>query len=457
VATVDNIDWPSKPGLSTPALKDEMTKILDAAERIGLNALIFQVRPSADAFYPSPYEPWSWYLSGEQGRGPEDGWDPLEWTIAEAHRRGLELHIWLNPYRAQHPAQKGPYHASHISQTHPQLTKQYGRFGWMDPGEEFVQDRSYAVFMDLVERYDIDGLHIDDYFYPYPVKANGATVPFPDDPSWQRARQAEPGLKRDDWRRRNVNRFVRRVHDGIRRRKGWVKFGISPFGIYRPGIPSGIRAGVDQYSELYADAKLWLELGWCDYFTPQLYWPIKQEPQSFPRLLDWWRSINHKKIHLWPGQFTSRTNPQDGAWKAQEVVDQIALVRDRKDAQGTVHFSMKALMRDWAGVATALQNGPYRRRAVVPASPWLDSTKPAPPATVAASSADKIVIARTSDEDARFVTVSILKGSQWELVKLGKPGEAISVPGLVDGMKVRVTVLDRASNESEPRVVTASR
>lgn len=456
VATVANIDWPSKPGLDPSAMKAEMTAILDKAENLGLNAIVFQVRPSADALYLSPYEPWSYFLTGEQGKGPADGHDPLQFAIEEAHKRGIEMHVWLNPYRANHPTQKGPLHPSHIAATNPELAPKYGTFLWMDPGQEFVQDRSYAVFMDLVERYDLDGLHIDDYFYPYPIRENGKEVPFPDEASFQKALQAEPKLKRDEWRRRNVNRFIRRVYSGIKRRKPWVKFGISPFGIYRPGIPAGIKAGVDQYGQLYADAKLWLELGWCDYFTPQLYWPIAQEAQSFPKLLNWWHTVNPKKRHIWPGQFTSRLNPSDGNWKAQEVVDQIDLVRKKGGSTGTVHFSFKAFMNDWNGINRALTEGPYKTKAAVPASKWLDGKAPREPESVAVSSIDGIVIVRTDQEDVRFVTISLVKNGKWELVKMGIPGAAIKVPGLKLGSQVRVSLLDRVGNESKPKVVTAS-
>lgn len=456
VATVANIDWPSKPGLEPAAMKSEMTAILNKADELGLNAIILQVRPSADALYLSPYEPWSWYLTGEQGKAPSDGHDPLEFAISEAHKRGIELHVWLNPYRALHPMQKGPLHPTHIGATHPQLAPKYGTYLWMDPGSDFVQDRSYSVFMDLVERYDLDGIHIDDYFYPYPIRENGKEVDFPDQASFSAALAKEPNLKRDEWRRRNVNRFIRRVYDGTKRRKPWVKFGISPFGIYRPGIPAGIKAGVDQYAQLYADAKLWLELGWCDYYTPQLYWPIAQEAQSFPKLLNWWHTVNPKKRHIWPGQFTSRVNPGDGNWASKEVVDQIELVRKKGVGGGTVHFSFKAFMNDWNGINKALKEGPYKTRAAVPASPWLGKPGRLEPSSVAVSAQDGLVVVKTDDETARFVTVSLVKEGKWQLVKMGAPGDAIKVPGMTAGDKVRISLLDRVSNEGRPRVVTAS-
>ncbi len=265
VATVANIDWPTQPGLSNDALIAEMHAILDKAVECHLNAIVFQVRPSADALYKSDLEPWSWYLTREQGTAPADDWDPLAAWIEESHKRGIELHAWLNPYRAKHPVQKDPVADSHVSHKLGDGVLEYGDYLWMDPGDKRVQDHSFAVFMDLTERYDLDGLHIDDYFYPYPIYEDKEKVEFPDDVSWGKYQASGGKLDRNHWRRDNVNQFIERVYDGIKQRKPWVKFGISPFGIYRPGVPETIQAGIDQYDELFADAKLWLEEGWCDY------------------------------------------------------------------------------------------------------------------------------------------------------------------------------------------------
>jgi uncharacterized lipoprotein YddW (UPF0748 family) len=374
VATVDNIDWPSKRTLSTPQQQAELTAIFDRANEIGLNAIIFQVRPSADALYESPLEPWSEYLTNRQGRGPIPKWDPLAFAVKLAHDRAMELHVWMNPYRAFHPAQKGPISSDHIAKTRPELVKSYGKYLWMDPGEPDVQKRILAVTRDIVRRYDIDGIHIDDYFYPYPEKGQ----PFPDELSF-RAYQARGGtLARDDWRRKNVDDTVRGMYEAIKAERVTVKFGISPFGIYRPGIPSGIKAGVDQYSELFADAQKWLREGWCDYFSPQLYWPIAQTAQSFPRLLAYWQSQNLRSRHLWPGLFTSRVMPAEGNWRPAEIINQVKLIRDA-GGDGEVHFSMKALQKDANGVADLLRGSAYGNVAFVPESPWISDASPSTP------------------------------------------------------------------------------
>ncbi|HEV2150402.1 MAG TPA: family 10 glycosylhydrolase [Longimicrobiaceae bacterium] len=381
VASVANIDWPSRPGLPVAQQQAELLAMLDRAKALGLNAVILQVRPAADALYRSELEPWSEYLTGEQGRAPEPLYDPLELAVTEAHRRGLELHAWFNPYRARHPSATGPEAASHIARARPELVKRYGGFLWMDPGEPEVQERTVQVMLDVVRRYDVDGIHIDDYFYPYPVRDSaGAIVPFPDEPSWRRYVEAGGRLERDDWRRQNVDELVERLYREIKREKPWVKFGISPFGIWRPGHPEQIRTGFDQYGQIYADARRWWLEGWMDYFAPQLYWPIAQTPQSYPVLLRWWAERNARGRHLWPGNFTSRVAYGDRPfWPAEEILGQVYVTRGHPGATGNVHFSMRVLMQDPDSLATLLATQAYREPALVPASPWLYAGAPGRP------------------------------------------------------------------------------
>ncbi|MHB8637872.1 MAG: glycoside hydrolase family 10 protein [Fimbriimonadaceae bacterium] len=435
VATVDNIDWPNRRGEAPATERRELVRILDTAQKLHLNAIIFQVRPSADALYPSAYEPWSEYLTGKQGEAPKPLWDPLAFAISEAHKRGLELHAWFNPFRAMSPAQHGPNSASHISKTHPEVVKQYGKLLWMDPGEPLVQQHSLNVMLDVVRRYDVDGVHMDDYFYPYHDDATDKAHPdFPDDRSWNKylasRRPVGSSLTRNAWRRQNVNRFVRRLYRGIKHLKPWVKFGISPFGIYRPGIPAGIHAGVDQYEELASDPKLWLNLGWCDYITPQLYWPIAQKAQAYGTLLNWWVSENTRHRHVWPGNYTSRIEPGIGKWEVREVLKQIEVTRDthgpyetsfkagvpvasgaESGATGNVHFSFRTFMHDPKKIDEALMVGPYNRMALVPASPWL-ARGPAPTLAVRHGKL-------AASKGTRFVAWTIKVSSGWTPWKVG--------------------------------------
>lgn len=384
IATVANIDWPSEPGLSTWQQQQELLAILNRAVELKLNAVVLQVRPAADALYRSRYEPWSEYLTGQMGRAPEPSYDPLAFAVEEAHKRGLELHAWFNPYRARHMDATSPLSRNHIGKTQPAIVRRYGKYLWLDPGEPAVQQHSIRVILDVVRRYDIDGVHIDDYFYPYKERDSaGRIIDFPDQRSWTRYVKNGGKLSRDDWRRRNVDTFVERLYRGIKDVKPWVKFGISPFGIWRPGSPAQV-AGFDAYTELYADSRKWLAKGWVDYFTPQLYWAMGAPQQSYPVLLEWWVSQNAHHRHIWPGNYTSRValvvdsaNPR--GWSASELAEQIRATRAQPGATGNVHFSMKALMENRSGIADSLLADAYADPALVPASPWLSKRAPGKP------------------------------------------------------------------------------
>ena len=447
VATVSNIDWPSKPGLPAEKQKAELIAILDKAVELKLNAVVFQVRPMADSLYESKLEPWSEYLTGTLGKSP--GYDPLAFVVEEAHKRGLELHAWFNPYRARHPSAKSPAPADHITKTRPDLAKPYGTHFWMNPTNTEVQDHSIAVVLDVVKRYDIDGIHIDDYFYPYKEKgADGKIIAFPDDDTWEKYQKAGGKLNRDDWRRDAVNTFVQRMYIETKKAKPWVKVGISPFGVWRPGHPAGI-AGLDQFADLYADAKLWLNEGWVDYFTPQLYWPIAQEKQSFSKLLNWWVGENTKNRHLWPGLYTSRVTGLEKGWPSKEVADQIAITRKQKNTDGTIHFSMKALVRNSGGVADELKKT-YSEPALVPETPWLAQGKPPLKPEVTRDTIDgKPVLRVKAGAGTRFVVVRTLTGDAWTTSVHGLAADGTAILPIAEKTRVMVSVLDRTERASE--------
>jgi uncharacterized lipoprotein YddW (UPF0748 family) len=333
IATVSNIDWPLAPAYDPQKQKADLLADFDLFARLGLNAVVFQIRPCCDAFYPSDIEPWSEFLTGAQGQAP--GYDPLQFAIEAARERKMELHAWLNPFRARMGKRLSPPSPNHVSVAKPHITKDYGVFQWLDPGEAETAQHTLDVVRDIVLRYDLDAIHIDDYFYPYKVP----DTPFPDEVSWKKYSGT---LSRDDWRRDNVNRFVELFYQTIKAEKPHVKLGISPFGIWRPGHPPGIK-GMDQFADLYADARLWLQRGWLDYFAPQLYWKIESEGQSFPKLLDWWQAPEQNPLGraIWPGLFTSRIFEKT-PWPPEEIVNQILITRERK-AGGHIHFSAKAL------------------------------------------------------------------------------------------------------------------
>ena len=391
VASVAYIDWPARAGLNPQQQRADMTALLQRAQSLGLNALVVQIRPAADALYRSALEPWSEYLTGEQGRAPDPDWDPLSAWVEGAHERGIELHAWLNPYRARHSGARSALSAGHLARTRPDCVRRYGDQLWLDPSEPAALEHTAAVVADVVRRYDIDAIHIDDYFYPYPITlpGAGAELPFPDDAPWLRYLGAGGPLGRDDWRRDNVNRLVQRLYTLVHQIKPQVRLGISPFGLPRPDLrPAGIQ-GFSQYHKLYADVELWLREGWLDYLAPQLYWPLDRAAQAFEPLLDAWLALNPRGRHIWPGLFTSSIASAKPPWPASEVLEQIERVRRRPAAGGHLHFSMAALLQDRDGIATRLQRETYALPALAPATPWLQGSAPGAP-TLAAESDDRL-------------------------------------------------------------------
>ena len=456
IAAVANIDWPSKPGLSTADAKRELVVLLDRAKASGLNAVILQVRPAADALYASELEPWSEFLTGQQGRAPSPWWDPLKFAVDEAHRRGLELHAWFNPYRAKHPSAKGPLSANHVSNRRPASVKRYGTHLWMDPGEPVVREHTVRVILDVVRRYDIDGVHIDDYFYPYKERdRQGRAIEFPDSASYARYRYGGGILSRDDWRRENVDNLVQDLYKRIHQEKSWVKFGVSPFGIWRPGFPQQV-TGFDAFAELYADARKWLREGWVDYFAPQLYWPVLQFNQSYPALLRWWTEQNSFGRHLWPGNFTSKVSlVERTGWRTGEIVDQIEATRAQAGATGNIHFSAKVFLENRDSLATRLARQVYNAQALVPRSPWLNAPPQGEPGVEirrSAAGALSAVLTPSGDERPHWwlVQMRVASGEWRSSVFRGTMRE---IPLLAAADRVAVRAVDRASLESTPMVM----
>lgn len=467
VASVGNMDWPSRRGLSTGQQQAELLSILDKLVALNMNAMVLQVRPAADALYASPIEPWSDFLTGTMGRAPDPYYDPLKFAVAEAHKRGIELHVWINPYRAKDPSTP-QVSANHISRTRPGLVRKYGPYLWLDPGDPAVRALTTRVVLDLVRRYDIDAVHMDDYFYPYKEVRKGRELDFPDAATYRRYRKGGGRLARNDWRRENVNLLVKGLYEKIHAVKPMVRFGISPFGIWRPGYPSSVR-GLDQYNELYADARKWLNEGWVDYFTPQLYWPVDRPQQSYVELLRWWAQENTHGRNLWPGNYTGKvafTNAQK--FSVDEILTQIRLTRSQPGATGNVHFSSTVFMQDPDQLDERLRREAYSGPALVPASPWLHRT--APPAPVPTLRVDATTGAHVVDlrsgvraASAPGTVVSSTESPwQWVVQTRGTEGWATAIlPGTTRGYVVAprgasppadvwVTAVDRVGNASPP-------
>jgi uncharacterized lipoprotein YddW (UPF0748 family) len=383
------------------------------------------------------------------GRPPQPFYDPLEFAIREAHQRGLELHAWFNPYRARHRSAKSPLSQDHIGVTHPSLVKKYGDELWLDPGEKDVQAHSLSVVLDVLDRYDVDGIHFDDYFYPYKVQQSpGQDLDFPDDASWLKYR-ASGKLSREDWRRENVNSFIQKVYTSIKLRKPWVKFGISPFGIWRPGYPQQIR-GYDAYDKLYADSRKWLQNGWLDYFAPQLYWQISAPEQSYPVLLKWWVEQNPKKRFLWPGLNTANTPRR---WRPEEIVSQVNRTRQQAGATGHIHWNMRSLMRT-NGAFESLSRTVYTSPAIPPAMPWLDNTRPGKPKLTVWDRSGSLALGwnPTSTDLLSSWVLQTRREGAWKTEILPASAASRNWTGPEPDV-VALTAVDRYGNASSPAVL----
>lgn len=432
--------------------KAELITILDRAQEMKLNAIILQVRPACDALYASKIEPWSEYLSGEMGKAPAPFYDPLTFAVAEAHKRGLELHAWINPYRARVLASKSSIAPNHVSKKYPGMVLHYGKYLWLDPGQKAVQDYTLSVIADIVHRYDIDGLHMDDYFYPYVEKDEAKkNIPFPDDASWGKYQAAGGKLSRSDWRRQNVDTLVARSYETIRATKPWVKFGVAPFGIWKPGSPSTIKGG-NMYEEIYCDSLKWWTNGWVDYMSPQLYWPINPPDQSFTVLAKWWGETNVKQRHLWPGLNTGKAAGTN--WPAGELINQIKVTREIPSANGHIHWSMKSLMQN-KNLADDVKSL-YAEPALVPASPWMGGTTPAKPSVTAKRHAKEIKVqwSSTSRQKPAWWVLQKRVGTTWrtEILPGDKSSVGISIGNSVPDA-IAVTAVNRLGTLSAPAVV----
>jgi uncharacterized lipoprotein YddW (UPF0748 family) len=370
IATVENIDWPSTPYLTSAQQQQEMISLLDLVKEYNLNTVVFQIRPAADAFYASSLEPWSQWLSGMQGKAPEPFYDPLEFTIRECRKRGLDIHVWLNPYRAVRDTANNLTSPEHITNTHPDLFLTYGTTRYFDPGLPGTRDHVARVVSDIVRRYDIDAIHMDDYFYPYRI----AGASFPDDTTFSRYHDLYLPSQRDDWRRNNVDQIIRQIHDSIKAIKPWIEFGISPFGVWRNGsrdtMGSATRAGQTNYDDLFADILKWQKNGWIDYVVPQLYWHIGFAVADYAILAKWWNAHTFG-CPLYIGQAFYRIDKKSlvKVWrKSNQITDQIMLNRTYANIEGSMFFSAKYLRSNPRKLRQKLLSRAYRQPALPPSN-----------------------------------------------------------------------------------------
>ena len=464
-------DWPSAPGLSPDAQRAELTTLLDEAAAIGLNAVILHVRVAGDAFYPTKYAPWSALLSGRSGVGPSPSYDPLAFAVAAAHARGLQLHAWFNPFRAALPGVPGRAASTHVTRQHPEWIVKYGKQTWIDPGNPAARKFVLETILDVARRYDLDGIHLDDYFYPYResrtftrrVKKKRVRVtqeiPFADARTWRRYGAARGLTDRDAWRRSNIDDFVRALYSSVKAIKPSMVVGISPFGIWRPGSPAGI-TGLDSFSEIYADSRRWLEQGWVDYIAPQLYWEVNGVQDRFRALDAWWRTENPQRRFVWPGLYTSRVfGGGYDTWPMQEIQTQITTIRDARigsaDAPGHVHFRLSALLADNERVAHSLA-GTYAQHAIVPAFTWLGASAPAAPSIATTSSVSSFTMIPGDAARPRWWLIQARSATGTWTTKL-EPGTvaqiAVDSIGIAIPNEIAVTAVSATGVEGDPAIV----
>ena len=368
IATVVNLDWPPSPTASTQAKKDALITMLDSLRALNINAVVFQVRPECDALYQSSYEPWSYYLTGQQGVAPSPFFDPLQFVLEEAHKRSIEVHAWFNPYRAERSVGSYTLASNHVAVQHPDWTFIRSGLRMLNPGIPAVRNFVTNVIMDVVRRYDVDGIHFDDYFYPYEGMGSEDAATFQTYPN---------GFTNIlDWRRNNVNMLIAQIHDSIKAVKPYVKFGISPFGIWKSSYPPGI-SGMSSYYDIFCDPINWLQNRKIDYLTPQLYWPIGGN-QDYLKLMPWWAdSVHRNQRHFYPGQAPYRVT---AAWNATEMPRQIRANRSNPKTLGSVFFRVNdGIMNNPKGFKDSLKNDLYRYPALPPVMTWLDNVIPNAP------------------------------------------------------------------------------
>ena len=386
VATVKNIDWPSSPTETSGEQISELVKLFDKLKSAGINSVFFQVRTECDALYKSSYEPWSYWLTGKQGKAPAPFYDPLAFAIEEAHVRGMELHAWINPYRAVKDTSEYLISENHISKTHPGWILQFQNFKMLDPGIPDVTDYIVKIISDIVSRYNVDGIHFDDYFYPYSPKITNQ-----DSATYRIYKGKFTNI--DDWRRNNINSMIAKVYETINRLNPNVIFGVSPFGIVENKYAN--TNGFNSYNILYCDPLTWIKNKTVDYVVPQLYWEMGNKYADFKKLLPWWASIKNER-DIFVGLSSSKMVSQNWAGNPSELYNEIRMAREYKNISGMVFFSAKSIAGNFSGLADSLKNTFFRYPAFVPVMKWKNFIPPDSPINLIVEGNDSSRILRWS-------------------------------------------------------------
>ena len=462
IATVVNIDWPKNGNDNAEKQKLDYLKILDFYQQQNYNAVIVQVRAAGDALYQSEFAPWSRFLTGEEGKKPNWQEDNLAWMVLEAHKRGMEFHAWLNPYRATFDENFEVLSESHDYCTHPEWIVHYGKKNYYNPGLPEVREQFSKIITEIVTKYDIDAIHFDDYFYPYKIK----DAVFDDSLAFNTHAQDNQSL--DDWRRSNVDSLVRQVHQTIKSIKPWVQFGISPFGVWKNNStdPKGsdTKAGQTTYEDLYADPLLWMKEGWIDYLAPQVYWSMDLPVASHKKIVDWWAKNNYNtKLYIGNGAYKVRNN-SDQAWDdKRELPNQLKLARKTPEVSGNIMFSAKSLLNNNPDVTNYIRKNLYSKPALTPHSDKVSGE------------IDTVNITFKS-QDAEYLSFEIIGEKKYQYALLYKSGRKVkpeySIKKLIkkilikegskiiripkeniDGNYFGLSFLDKYGRESKPIVL----
>jgi uncharacterized lipoprotein YddW (UPF0748 family) len=433
IATVANIDWPTQKGLSVEVQKQEMIHLLDNVKAYNMNTIVFQIRPTADAFYKSQYEPYSHWLTGMQGEDP--GYDPLQFTIEECHRRGLNIHVWLNPYRINNDTVGyNMYAKEHIINKHPEWVVNYGKAKYFNPGLDEVRKFTCNVVKDIVSNYDIDAIHMDDYFYPYKI----AGQEFPDSLTF--AEHSRGFKNKEDWRRNNVNLIIKEMNETIKSVKPWVEFGISPFAVWRNKTddPRGSDTkAMTNYDGLYADILLWQEKGWIDYVLPQLYFNIGYKIADYAVLADWWSKYNYgANVYAGLAPYRVSKSAQQKEWhSSKELIRQINRNMSDPNIKGEIYFSAKSLFnRPQVKLEKQLTKKEYKYLCISPENNRIKRIEPENPQDVLIQMTDEHNITlkwQRGKDSKRFV---IYKFKRNKPVNKDNPEYIIAVTGLTELM-----------------------
>lgn len=468
IATFTNIDWPRANDLPVAAQQSELIQLLDQLQSTGINAVFFQVRSQCDAMYESQIEPWSADLTGRQGRAPSPAYDPLKFMIEACRQRGLEVHAWFNPFRAVSNANNlASFAPNHIARTRPEWLLAQGTLRILDPGIPQVRDYVISVVLDVLRRYDVDGIHFDDYFYPYPPSSGPR---FNDDASF--AADARGFTNQQDWRRDNINLFIQRTQESIRAVKPWVKFGVSPFGIWRNrnSDPAGSATnGLQSYSDIYADSRMWIQQAWVDYLTPQIYWSVGFSVANYGVLLPWWNALGGSR-HIYSGMAAYKVNNggTDNNWtKPTEIPNQVRLNRQHVNVRGQTFFSTRSVLGNPLGVRDALRDDLFRTPALLPPMPWKDNQPPPPVSNLTAQTlGNEVRLSWVAPPDTgnaldnvrqfvvyRSTSSTIIRDDAANIARItaNERETSFTDSGLAPGTYYyTVTALDRLHNESIP-------